>query len=240
MAVKNKSGSLNSNPTSPITGTTVLPIARVKRIIKEDDEITMCAADATFVIAVAAELFIGHFVKQGLERANAEKRKNVLYQDLVLFNSQTNIVVAANATSNCLDVVPQTCKFEKALKTYNDAMKQHDVTRTFDETNSDDSSEESSDDNCDENDADAGHQNNEEDQSNDEFDMISESGQDMSESNTDDLDSIEENGVKSDDSENVDSNSPIHNGNNNEGNGISDSELSDAPTSSNENSSGQL
>ncbi|CAG8669003.1 14275_t:CDS:2 [Cetraspora pellucida] len=220
MAVKNKSVSLNSNPTSPITGTTVLPIARVKRIIKEDDEVTMCAADATFVIAVAAELFIGHFVKQGLEQANSEKRRNVLYQDL--------------------GVVPQTCKFEKALKTYNDTMKQYDTTRTFDETNSDNSSEESSDDNCDGNDADVGLQNNEEDQSNDELDLISESGQDMSESNTDDLDSIEENGVKSNDSENVDSNSPIHNGNNNEENGISDSELSDAPTSSNENSSGQL
>ncbi|CAG8442618.1 17244_t:CDS:2 [Dentiscutata heterogama] len=213
MAVKNKSGSSTSNPTSLITGTTVLPIARVKRIIKEDDEITMCSADATFVIAVAAELFVGHFAKQGLEKANAERRKNIHYRDL--------------------GVVPQTCKFEKALKAYNDAMKQQEATRAFNDANSDD---ESSDDNCEKNGANIGRQNND-DQSNDDLDMISESGQDTSESNTDDLDSVEENGVNSDDSENVDNNSPIHNGNNNEGNGISDSELSDAPTSSNENGS---
>ncbi|CAG8496118.1 3219_t:CDS:2 [Dentiscutata erythropus] len=224
MAVKNKSGSSTSNPTSLITGTTVLPIARVKRIIKEDDEITMCSADATFVIAVAAELFVGHFAKQGLEKANTERRKNILYRDLA------NAVKDQRHLEFLQSVVPQTCKFEKALKAYNDAMKQHEATKALNDANSDD---ESSDDNCEKNGADIGRQNND-DQSNDDLDMISESGQDTSESNTDDLDSVEENGVNSDDSDN---NSPIHNGNNNEGNGISDSELSDAPTSSNENGS---
>ncbi|CAG8590385.1 7991_t:CDS:2 [Gigaspora margarita] len=234
MAVKNKSGASTSNSTSLITGTTVLPIARVKRIIKEDDEITMCAADATFVIAVAAELFVGHFVKQGLEKANVEKRKNVLYRDLA------NAVKDQRRLEFLQNVVPQTCKFEKALKTYNDAVKQHEATRTLDETNSvNNSDDESSDNNCEKNGANIGRQNID-DQSNDDLDMISESGQDTSESNIDDLDSVEENGVNSDDSENVDSNSPMRNGNNNEGNGISDSELSDAPTSSNENSSVQF
>ncbi|CAG8466185.1 4463_t:CDS:2 [Scutellospora calospora] len=164
MAVKNKPGSSNSNPTNLITGTTVLPIARVKRIIKEDDDVTMCAADATFVIAVAAELFIGHFVKQGLEQANAESRNKVLYQDL------------ANAVKD-----HEYLEFLQAFKTYNDAMKQNNSTRTLDKTNSAYNSEESSDDNCEGNGTNIGRHDNEEGPSNDDLDMVYESGQDMSE-----------------------------------------------------------
>jgi hypothetical protein len=37
----------------PPTGTTQLPAARLKRIIKEDSEITTCSADAIFLISIA-------------------------------------------------------------------------------------------------------------------------------------------------------------------------------------------
>ena len=39
---------------SKATGASVLPIARVKRIIKLDEEITTIGTDSTFLIAIAA------------------------------------------------------------------------------------------------------------------------------------------------------------------------------------------
>jgi histone H3/H4 len=58
-----------------------LPIARVKRIIKQDDEITACSTSAVYAIASATELFIKHFTEQALLRTKFEKRKKMSYND---------------------------------------------------------------------------------------------------------------------------------------------------------------
>lgn len=43
----------------PPTGNTILPVTRVKRIVKEDNEVRTCGADVAFLITVAAvERFI--------------------------------------------------------------------------------------------------------------------------------------------------------------------------------------
>lgn len=59
----------------------LLPIARVKRIIKQDDEITACSTSAVYAIASATELFIKHFTEQALLRTKCEKRKKMSYND---------------------------------------------------------------------------------------------------------------------------------------------------------------
>ncbi|CAG8481943.1 1748_t:CDS:2 [Diversispora eburnea] len=122
-----------SSPLSP-TGNTILPVTRVKRIIKEDNEVKTCGADVTFLITVAAEIFIEYFMRQGLEQAKSENRKNVNYQDL--------------------EIVPQTCTYEKAIKLYDKAMEMRNTVMLTDDDESGDESkeeEEYSEDNCDEN-----------------------------------------------------------------------------------------
>ncbi|CAG8495868.1 10395_t:CDS:2 [Acaulospora colombiana] len=104
MAIENGSTSTpssTSNPTSTSNGSTMLPVSRVRRILKEHD--ATCGADVSFLITATAELFIEYLVKKGLEQAKNEGRKNLGYQDL--------------------DVIPQTCTLENALKLYDDAMR---------------------------------------------------------------------------------------------------------------------
>ncbi|CAG8589048.1 1719_t:CDS:2 [Paraglomus occultum] len=62
--------------------TVAFPIARVKRIIKQDEDVKACAADATLLIAAAAELFVEFVVKQSLQEARNDKRKTVSFRDI--------------------------------------------------------------------------------------------------------------------------------------------------------------
>lgn len=50
-AAANHNGATLTGPDPP--GTTQLPLARVKRIIKEDKEVSLINAEATFLVAVA-------------------------------------------------------------------------------------------------------------------------------------------------------------------------------------------
>ncbi|CAI2167508.1 15360_t:CDS:2 [Funneliformis geosporum] len=94
-------------------GTTVLPIARVKRIIKLDEEITTIGTDSTFLIAIAAELFVDYFVKKGVDQAKSEKRKVIRYEDMAY-------LVKNNENLGFLqDIVPETQAFEDYLKNRN-------------------------------------------------------------------------------------------------------------------------
>lgn len=59
-----------------------LPIARVKRIIKQDDDVAACATSAVYAIGSATELFIQYLTEQALLRTRIEKRKRVSYDDV--------------------------------------------------------------------------------------------------------------------------------------------------------------
>ncbi|KDN49230.1 histone-fold-containing protein, partial [Tilletiaria anomala UBC 951] len=63
-------------------GTTALPIARVARIIKADQEIDTTSKESVFLIAAATEIFIKHLSDQAYANARLEKRKVVHYKDL--------------------------------------------------------------------------------------------------------------------------------------------------------------
>ncbi|RUP45808.1 histone-like transcription factor (CBF/NF-Y) and archaeal histone-domain-containing protein [Jimgerdemannia flammicorona] len=78
--IPNLGGTTLTGPDPP--GTTQLPIARVKRIIKEDKEVSLINAEATFLVAVATELFMEYLVSEGFSRARRDKRKTVYYRDL--------------------------------------------------------------------------------------------------------------------------------------------------------------
>lgn len=63
-------------------GTTMFPAARVKKIVKADRDIDIMSSEAVFMVSVAAEYFIKHFMEEGYTKARLEKRKLINYRDM--------------------------------------------------------------------------------------------------------------------------------------------------------------
>ncbi|KAH0395774.1 hypothetical protein KCU89_g9986, partial [Aureobasidium melanogenum] len=61
-------------PSTEITGTVSLPLARVKKIIHADDDINNCSNNAAFAITAATELFLQYLVEQTQNVVKAEKK----------------------------------------------------------------------------------------------------------------------------------------------------------------------
>ncbi len=90
-------------------GTTVLPIARVQRIIKADPEMENTSKEAVFMIAAATELFIKHLSDAAYTQARLEKRKVLHYRDV-------QRAVARDQTLDFLrDIVPASMSLSSAL-----------------------------------------------------------------------------------------------------------------------------
>ncbi|KAF9436962.1 hypothetical protein BGZ76_002413 [Entomortierella beljakovae] len=94
----------------PAKGTTQLPAARVKRIIKEDKEVQMVSNDAVFLISMATELFLEGFTSKAFNLAKMEKRKTVSYKDLAM------AVTQHDSLEFLQDVVPKTIPLSAALE----------------------------------------------------------------------------------------------------------------------------
>jgi len=60
-----------------------LPRARVKRIMKADDDLKQIKPETVLVVAKAAELFVSKFANAGHAKTQAQKRKILTYPDLV-------------------------------------------------------------------------------------------------------------------------------------------------------------
>ncbi|KAI8583828.1 hypothetical protein K450DRAFT_220160 [Umbelopsis ramanniana AG] len=98
-------------------GTTFLPIARVKRIIKEDKDVSLINAEATFCVAYATELFMEYLANEGFAKAKKEKRKTVYYKDLV-----ASVVSEVDQFEFLEDVIPQTMPLKSALERRREAL----------------------------------------------------------------------------------------------------------------------
>ncbi|KAI1853376.1 hypothetical protein JX265_000128 [Neoarthrinium moseri] len=95
-------------PRKDVTGATLLPLSRVKKIIAQDQDINICSNNAAFAITVATELFIQHLASKALDAAKAERkpRRNIQYKD---------IATAVHHHDNLEfleDLVPKTAKFK--------------------------------------------------------------------------------------------------------------------------------
>ncbi|RSH86432.1 uncharacterized protein EHS24_004687 [Apiotrichum porosum] len=91
-------------------GTTLFPLSRVKRIIKADKELDVMSSEATFLVAVATEYFIKHFMEEGYTKARMERRRIVNYKDMAS-------VVSRNDEFDFLrDVVPLPITISEALE----------------------------------------------------------------------------------------------------------------------------
>ncbi|KAJ1794455.1 hypothetical protein LPJ59_004527 [Coemansia sp. RSA 2399] len=67
--------------TTSAPGTSMLPAARVRRIVKEDKDIFACGSDSLFLISKATEYFVESLVREAYEFSRLDKRKTVQYKD---------------------------------------------------------------------------------------------------------------------------------------------------------------
>jgi DNA polymerase epsilon subunit 4 len=68
----------------PATSSNTIAVARVKKIISQDDDINSCSNNAAFVITVATEMFLQHLVEQSHNVVKSERkpRRNIQYRDV--------------------------------------------------------------------------------------------------------------------------------------------------------------
>ncbi|EAU31878.1 conserved hypothetical protein [Aspergillus terreus NIH2624] len=98
-----------SPPSDEITGQSALPISRIKKIIQLDEDIVQCSSNATFVIAIATEMFIQYLTEQGHNVVKSERkpRKTIQYKDLAAAVSRIdNLEFLA-------DVIPKTTTYKQ-------------------------------------------------------------------------------------------------------------------------------
>ncbi|KAK9384267.1 histone-fold-containing protein [Lipomyces mesembrius] len=96
--------------TQPPTGQASLPLARVKRIIKLDEDVRACSNSAAFAVTVATEMFIQYMCEQGLHMSRSDRRKTLHYKDLA------NAVHKLDELEFLSDVIPRTIPLHKVLK----------------------------------------------------------------------------------------------------------------------------
>lgn len=65
-----------------------IPLARVKRVMKEDPEVLAVSNDAVQHMAAAIQLFVSHFTEQALMASRAEGRNRLGYKDFAQVASE--------------------------------------------------------------------------------------------------------------------------------------------------------
>ncbi|GAA5994809.1 hypothetical protein JCM5350_001885 [Sporobolomyces pararoseus] len=93
-------------------GTSVLPVSRVNRIIKADQDVNLCSKEAIFLIAKATERMVAQMTAQAHANARLQKRnKLVKYSDLATTASQPQWFYLGEVVPN-----PIPLKTAKALR----------------------------------------------------------------------------------------------------------------------------
>ncbi|KAK5948352.1 hypothetical protein OHC33_010663 [Knufia fluminis] len=125
-----------------ISGTSALPLARVKKIIAQDEDIAQCSNGAAFAISVATEEFLRYLTEQAYNVAKSESkpRKNIQYKDIAAAVSKLDNLQFLS------DTVPRTVTYKQvkekekkakdASDAANDAMNDdpNDTTANGDQT----------------------------------------------------------------------------------------------------------
>lgn len=91
------------------SGTSVLPLSKIKKIFKTDPEHVSASEAAVFSTAIATELFVQYFTEQASLIARSEKRKKLQYKD---FASAVSNIEQLNFLS---DTVPKTVNLKKLV-----------------------------------------------------------------------------------------------------------------------------
>ncbi|KAJ2745043.1 hypothetical protein GGI20_002491 [Coemansia sp. BCRC 34301] len=102
---------MSAPETNTAAGTSNLPAARVRRIIKEDKDIFACGAESLFLISRATEYFIDSLVRESYEFSRLDKRKTVQYKDMA------KAVQSIEQYDFLADIIPPTVAIRKQTAT---------------------------------------------------------------------------------------------------------------------------
>jgi DNA-directed RNA polymerase I subunit RPA43 len=100
----------NNAPIAPpeeVTGSSQLPLARVKKIISQDEDIAQCSNSAAFAMSVATEIFLRYLTESAYnvvktETTRGKPRRNIAYKDIATAVSRIDNLEFLS------DVVPKT------------------------------------------------------------------------------------------------------------------------------------
>ncbi|KAJ5635941.1 transcriptional regulator family: Histone-like TF [Penicillium longicatenatum] len=86
-----------------------MTVSRIKKIVQLDEDIVQCSNNATFVIAMATEMFIQYLAEQGHNVVKSERkpRKTVQYKDLATAVSHIDNLEFLS------DVIPKTTTYKQ-------------------------------------------------------------------------------------------------------------------------------
>lgn len=88
-------------PAKEESGLLTLPLTRIRRMVKEDEDVKNVAGDAAFVIARATELFIEQLAARTAAKVPAGSKKGVTYKEV------SRAVAEYSACDFLADIVPQ-------------------------------------------------------------------------------------------------------------------------------------
>lgn len=98
---------MSSQTQTPVGEPVRIPVARIKRIIKQDPDIMAVNNTAVFNVAGAVQLFVGHVAEQALLNARANGRARLTYNDFAR-------AIANNEELGFLrELVPETVPFQQ-------------------------------------------------------------------------------------------------------------------------------
>ena len=66
-----------------------LPLARIKKIMKSDEEVRMISAEATLIFSKATEMFIQELTIKGIYNAEKSERKTLQRKDIAMAIAHT-------------------------------------------------------------------------------------------------------------------------------------------------------
>ncbi|KAI1910337.1 hypothetical protein LOZ12_004686 [Ophidiomyces ophidiicola] len=96
-------------PPEEATGQSTLPLTRIKKIIRLDEDIAQCSNNAAFLVSVATEMFIQYLTEQSYNVVKSERkpRRNIQYRDLA------TAVARIDNLEFLSDVIPKTTTYKQ-------------------------------------------------------------------------------------------------------------------------------
>lgn len=98
-----------------------IPLARVKRIMKSDNDVKLISQEAVVVVTKAAELLIQHLAKDAFKNTTKENRKTMQYKDLCMTKKFCNSFLLATTVEESdvfdflSDIIPEKQKYAALL-----------------------------------------------------------------------------------------------------------------------------
>ncbi|KAI9143149.1 histone-fold-containing protein [Paraphysoderma sedebokerense] len=93
-----------------------VPISKVKKIMKEDKDVSIVSGDAVFLVAASTEIMIEQLMQKAYEYTRRDNRKTLQYKDIA------NAVKNVDGLEFLMDTIPMTLPLKEALQAQKEIM----------------------------------------------------------------------------------------------------------------------